>query len=358
MFTKFSEIIRKLTHNEVSEYIIKNEVIKEHKVAGLRDILRTMGRSRLTTRSNGYYFSGGLALLVDTKDGFMPTDRSRTLLRYSKEMRWAISYLQGLSIACFPRVRAFYDILLEGAKLVYSIEGGQKPFPQFGTKRFRSSNIYFDEGEKVNLRDAINERIRTNPAIYVGDTNASSRKIPLDLELAHLDINITWNGRTIQSFSALCGFGQDIVSSFFSIDPDESDDKNRVLKLDPQKMLSNQWLRSALGECVGFESLLKRIDQSGPTSRRGALLLHIFRKRAPDADWYPWTEIVEDLSWNGMSEDEIEKLENDILRNPLGIDDDLFLLDEEIAIRTLRGASGTQGIMDRVKHSFVRVWRD
>ncbi|MFW9886699.1 MAG: hypothetical protein ACFFER_00855 [Candidatus Thorarchaeota archaeon] len=354
MFTKFSEVVRKMNSTLINEHIRNNTHIPKSAFGSIRDLIRTARQSSFKTQKDVVNFSGGLSLLQATRRGFLPTERAHKLVDFSSEMHWAVSYLLGLSIATFPRVRSLYDLLFRGATIIYQKDGSQKPFPQFGIKRIDTSQIQLEYEEPKPFIDAIYDQIAANPKEYIIQSHMSSGKTAFDETIIDSDVRITRNDTTHRSFASLCGFGQDIASRFFT---DEEIDGYHHLKLDKGKLLSNRWIIDALRDSVGFADLLKETPTKSLSSRRASLLLEIYQKKTERFDWIPWDELREELIWHGLREDEVYQLETHAWKNPLNAQYNLFLLDGDIAIRTESGPSGGGGLLGKAEHGLVRIWR-
>ncbi|MHA1170179.1 MAG: hypothetical protein ACTSRU_20315, partial [Candidatus Hodarchaeales archaeon] len=266
MFTKHAEIVRKFLSQSMKTKILNKSQLQKSDFGSSRSLLRTVSQARMLPRKDGNFFSGGFGLVNNDNGNLIPTAKAQTLIELGDEVEWGIMYLLGLGIGCFPRVRALYDLLLEGATINYEILPGQKPFPQFGVQRMESSTLQEQDNEPVEFLEAITSRIQEHPDIYIGQTYASSNANDLNSIYIIKNSKITWNATTNRSFMKLCGYGQEFISRFYDVEVVNS---NHRVKLDISKFLSNKWIRRGLDDCVGFSPLLSKARSWYSLSQRG-----------------------------------------------------------------------------------------
>ncbi len=344
----FDEILSTICY--YSNHILEDQSIDKTEF-GSRDSLKACLTSVHKINDALVGFKAGLGLLERDGSNFRWTKRAKSLLGYTDDPYEAHAFLLGLSIIMHPRVKAFFDMLLDGAKVIFDSTLGRKDFPFLGGSQFENSNIEWF-GELLPTVKAIKDKIRNEPSRDVIETLISAGRTTSNIDITSSEITMIWNRNTSRSMTYLCGFGHDLVTSIFSV----TRDRNMVnLHLNLERFFVSPAFRDALSSGVGFKDWIAYASKAKLSSTRAALLLDAYEAESRGSKWIPWRTISNRLLVRGLSRSDLQKLEIDIISNP--ISDDRFILDGEIIIRTASGSINAVGICGQPRYANVMIWR-
>ena len=252
MQTRFSEIIQKI---KFLKFEIENETLIPTNQLSSRDLLsRTCTVTTFSKSNETYTLSAGLGLFERKRKALIPTQRAKDLLiRIEQSHNLATGFLLGLSIVSYPRVKAFYDLLLDDGLIVYPSNVGRYPFPHLGGRRILKGFID-RRGERSSITASVEEKIRENRQRYVVEPMISGGLEEPPGAVYNLDIpDLVWSIATCRAFSDLCGFGNDLMKSIFSF---SSKNGENHLHLEGKRLFQSPSIRTGLKHGRGFDGWL------------------------------------------------------------------------------------------------------